>query len=98
MPTYWAELEDGRTIELESDHEPTHQEIINALGAYEKAQTKQAPTAPPAAPVPESPDNALPQVGALKTIGQHFATGIAPGAAFVAGAEPGALVGSNIGT
>lgn len=52
MPSqiYEAELSDGRIVEFESDHEPSHEELLAAIGG-----NKPAAPEPPPAPAPFTP-------------------------------------------
>jgi len=86
MPTFQADLEDGSTIEFEAEKQPTEQELAQAL--HQHLSTKVV------GPPPEAP----PQIGAGRTFLEHAATGIGPGAAFIAGAAPGATVGAEAGS
>jgi hypothetical protein len=81
MPLYEATL-DGHVVQLEGDHEPSEQEVRQAMAEYAPAK-------------PQEP--ALPQTSAIGAFGRQLAKGILPAYAARAGGELGTALGIESG-
>jgi hypothetical protein len=81
MPTFEIALKDGRAFQIDSEQEPSEDQVLEAINSYTASGYQDAPQAE----------------GALATAGRELASGILPAAGTVGGAIGGAALGSAAG-